>query len=107
MICINPNGSFTDILFFLKDTFIPRNTESNFKRSNWELSNSPDSNTGLVSGNKSAQDPAHAINRVAESMESIAGQLNSRESSALILQHPKSEDEIFGEMAIKMIAKIP
>ena len=39
-------------------------------------------------------------------MESIAGQLNSRESSALKLQHPKSEDEIFGEMAIKMIAKI-
>ena len=94
-------------LVFLKDTFTPRNTESNYKRSNRELSNSPDNNAGLVSGNKSAQDPAHAINRVAESMESIVGQLNSRESSASTLQHPKSEDEIFGEMVIKMIAKIP
>ena len=94
-------------LVFLKDTFTPRNTESNYKRSNRELSNSPDNNSGLVSGNKSARDPAHAINRVAESMESIVGQLNSRESSASTLQHPKSEDEIFGEMVIKMIAKIP
>ena len=40
-------------------------------------------------------------------MESIVGQLNSRESSASTLQHPKSEDEIFGKMVIKMIAKIP
>ena len=94
-------------LVFLKDTFTPRNTESNYKRSNRELSNSLDNNAGQVSGNKSAQDPARAINRVAESMESIVGQLNSRESSASTLQHPKSEDEIFGEMVIKMIAKIP
>ena len=92
---------------FLKDTFTPRNTESKYKRSNRELSNSLDNNAGQVSGNKSAQDPARAINRVAESMESIVGQLNSRENSASTPQHPKSEDEIFGEMVIKMIAKIP
>ena len=91
----------------MKDIFTPRNTESNYKRSNRELSNSLDKNAGQVSGNKSAQDLARAINRVAESMESIVGQLNSRESSASTLQHPKSEDEIFGEMVIKMIAKIP
>ena len=94
-------------LVFLKDTFTPRNTESNYKRSNRELSNSLDNNAGQVSENKSAQYPASAINRVAESMESIVGQLNSRESSASTLKHPKSEDEIFGEMVIKMIAKIP
>ena len=91
----------------MKDTFTPQNTESNYKRSNRELSNSLDNNAGQASGNKSAQDPARAIDRVAESMESIVGQLNSRESSASRLQHPKSEDEIFGEMVIKMIAKIP
>ena len=33
-------------LVFLKDTFTPRNTESNYKRSNRELSNSLDNNAG-------------------------------------------------------------
>ena len=97
---------FYRYLGFLKDTFTPRNTESNFKRSNRESSNSLDNNTSLVFGKKSGQDPAHARNRVVESMESIVGLFKTRESSASTLQHPKSEDEIFGEMVIKMIAKI-
>ena len=97
---------FYKYLGFLKDTFTPRNTESNFKRSNRESSNSLDNNTGLVFGKKSGQDPAHARNRVVESMESIVGLFKTRESSASTLQHPKSENEIFGEMVIKMIAKI-
>ena len=64
MIYTNPNGSFTD-------TFTPQNTETNLKRSNREPSNCPDNNTSL------AQNPAHAINHVAKSMEIFVGQLMS------------------------------
>ena len=45
--------------------------------------------------------------RTSTSMECIVVQLKTRESSASTLQHPKSEDKIFGEMVIKMIPKIP
>ena len=59
------------------------------------------------SSTRNPQDPAHAINCVAESMVSIARQIKTRESSALTLQYPKSQDEIFEEMVVKMIVKIP
>ena len=40
-------------------------------------------------------------------MESIVDQLMTCKISASTLQDPKSEDEIFGEMIIELIAKIP
>ena len=91
----------------MKDTFAHRNSDINLKWSNWEPSNNFDNNTDLVFGKKSAQDPEDTINRVAESMESIVDQLMTCKISASTLQHPKSEDEIFGEMIIELIAKIP
>ena len=93
-------------LAFLEDTFTPWTTKTNLKISNQEPSKNHNNTTGLVPGKKSPQDSSHAVNRVAGSIESIVGQLTTRESSASTLQHPKSKDGIFGEMGIKIIAKI-
>ena len=55
------------------------------------------------------QEKNNAINWVAESIESIADKISTRYESPLPLEttKSKSEDEIFGEMTVKMVSRIP
>ena len=57
----------------------------------------------------SIQEKNNAINRVAESIESIADKISAQNESLLPPEttKSKSEDEIFGEMIFKMVSGVP
>ena len=57
----------------------------------------------------SVQEKNIAKNRVAESMESIADEISTQNISPFPLEtsRSKSEDEIFGEMILKMATGVP
>ena len=62
-----------------------------------------------VLGKISIQYKNNAINRVAESIQSIADKISTRNESPLPPEttKSKSEDEIFGEMIFKMVSGVP
>ena len=62
-----------------------------------------------VLGKMSAQEKNIARNRVAEEMESIVDEISTQNKSPLPLEtsSSKSEDEIFGEMILKMAKGVP
>ena len=57
----------------------------------------------------SVQEKNVTMNRVAECMESIADKIATQNKSPLSLEtsRSKSEDEIFGEMILKMVIGVP
>ena len=62
-----------------------------------------------VFGKISIQEKNNAINRVAESMETIVDKISTRNESPLPPEttKSKSEDEILGQMIVKMVSGIP
>ena len=61
-----------------------------------------------VPGKLSIQEKNNAINRIAESIESIADKISTRNENPLPPEttKSKSEYEIFGEMIVKMVSGI-
>ena len=98
-------------LSFLRNNLIPPVTGTNLKRPQMETTQNP--REGKIScpvlGKMSIQEENNAINRVAESIESIAYKISTRSESPLVPEtaKSKSEDEIFGEMTMKMVSGIP
>ena len=111
MIFIYLNGSFFQPLSFLRNNLIHRLTETNLKRPQMETMQNL--RKGKISRpvleKMPIQEKNNAINWVAESIESIADKISTRYESPLPLETTKSisEDEIFGEMTVKMVSGIP
>ena len=102
---------FFQPLSFLRNNVIPRVTETNLKRTQVETTQNP--REGKISRpvfrKMSIQEKNNAINRVAESIESIADKISAQNESLLPPEttKSKSEDEIFGEMIFKMVSGVP
>ena len=94
-----PKWQFYRHLLFLKDNFTPKTTESNIKRKSFE--ECPSNNKAKVS--KSNLE----ISRVASSIENIADAFTAKKRAATYdTKIVRSEDDIFGEMIVKMLSKI-
>ena len=95
-----PKWQFYRHLLFVKDNFTPNATESNIRRESSE--ECPSNNKAKVS--KSNLE----IPRVASSIENIVDAFSAKKSAATVdTKLVRSEDDIFGEMIVKMIPKIP
>ena len=99
---------FFQPLSFLRNNLIPRVTETNLKLPQMETMQNPreEKISRSVLGKMSIQEKNNAINRV---VESIAEKISTRNESPLPPEttKSKSEDEIFGEMTVKMVSGIP
>ena len=88
-----------------------RVTETNLKRPQMEAMQNPREGkiSCLVLGKMSIQEKNNAIKWVAESTESIADKISTQNESPPPPEttKSKSEDEIFGEMTMKMVSGIP
>ena len=102
----NPKWQFYRHLFFLKDNFTPRPTETNLKRS------FSSRNTEEVRSPPIKRDTRiKAISRVGDSMANMAQSIHRKRGVAPVTTEQekteKSEDEIFGGNDNKKIAGIP
>ena len=98
----NPKWQFYRHLFFLKDNFTPRSTETNLKRS------FSSRNTEEVRSPPIKRDTRiKAISRVADSMANMAQTIHQKRGVAPVTTEQekteKSEDKIFGEMITKRL----
>ena len=95
-----PKWQFYRHLLFLKDNFTPKATESNIKRKSSE--ECPSNNKAKVSKTNLE------ISRVASSIENIADAFSAKKCVATNdTKIVRSEDDIFGELIVKMLSKIP
>ena len=95
-----PKWQFYRHLLFLKDNFTLKATESNVKRKSSE--ECPSNSKAKVS--KSNLE----ISRVASSIENIAHAFSAKKCAATDdTKIVGSEDDIFGEMIVKMLSKLP
>ena len=89
---------------------MPRVTETNLKRPQMEAMQNPREGkiSCLVLGKMSIEEKNNAIKWVAESTESIADKISTQNESPPPPEtaKSKSEDEIFGEMTMKMVSGI-
>ena len=90
---------------------MPRVTQTNLKRPKMEAMQNPREGKiyCLVLGKMSIQEKNNAIKWVAESTESIADKISTQNESPPPPEttKSKSEDEIFGEITMKMVSGIP
>ena len=98
-------------LSFLRKNLMLRVTETNLKRPQMEAMQNPREGkiSCLVLGKMSIQEKNNAIKWVAESTESIADKISTQNESPPPPEttKSKSEDEIFGEITMKMVSGIP
>ena len=94
-------------VLFLRINLIPRVTETSLKQSQMETMKSP--REGKISlpvlGKMSIKEKNNAINRVAESMESIVDKIATQNKSPFPREtsRSKAEDEIFDKTTVKMV----